>query len=227
MRGRWAELWGVTVSSSHALQASSWAWRPPRVLCPPGLQRRPSSRAGWMCKAPGAQWRRTRSCSARRWSSWVWPGSWASKSMLARPQHPPLLGPPAQACPGRLRACSQTGTLGQAGSGPLSCHYCEPGVISHRICIWSQQSRLHAAQAQPWVHKDTTPLVHTSCQATGKRVPACPRPRGPLRAHPSGWGSPPFGFSPYPPTPGSRQFGRSGPGCSVSGPNCWAPSRTF
>ena len=154
------------------------------MLCPPGLQRRPSSRAGWMCKALGAQWRRTRSCSARRWSSWGWPGSWASKSMLARPQHPPLLGPPAQACPGRLRACSQTGTLGQAGSGPLSCHYCEPGVISHRICISGVSSHGCTQHRHSPGYTRTQPRLYTPpARPRGRGCPACPRPGGL-------WGSP-------------------------------------
>lgn len=154
------------------------------MLCPPGLQRRPSSRAGWMCKALGAQWRRTRSCSARRWSSWGWPGSWASKSMLAQPQHPPLLGPPAQACPGRLRACSQTGTLGQAGSGPLSCHYCEPGVISHRICISGVSSHGCTQHRHSPGYTRTQPRLYTPpARPRGRGCPACPRPGGL-------WGSP-------------------------------------
>uniref|UniRef100_A0A4W2IJQ4 Calcium release activated channel regulator 2B n=1 Tax=Bos indicus x Bos taurus TaxID=30522 RepID=A0A4W2IJQ4_BOBOX len=137
-----------------------------------------------MCKALGAQWRRTRSCSARRWSSWGWPGSWASKSMLARPQHPPLLGPPAQACPGRLRACSQTGTLGQAGSGPLSCHYCEPGVISHRICISGVSSHGCTQHRHSPGYTRTQPRLYTPpARPRGRGCPACPRPGGL-------WGSP-------------------------------------
>ena len=232
-------------------QRSWWVWSPSRVPCPPRPQRKPSRRAGRMCKAPGAPWRRRtrrRRDSALHWSSWGRPGSWASESVLARlPVSPSALCPPA-CCLSVSPACLFPGRVprpGLAQSFLLSCNYCVPGRISHRICISGGSSQGCPHHRHSRVYTRTQPHVHTPAGHTSPAQAQTPAGvKAPRRGMPClckttgasggflpcrvGWGVPASASAlPRPAPAGSGQLRRSGPGCSVSDPNCWAPSRTF
>ncbi|XP_059788358.1 EF-hand calcium-binding domain-containing protein 4A isoform X2 [Balaenoptera ricei] len=231
-----SKVWTRRTPASSPLGSSAlawgnwWGWSLPRVLCPPRLQRKPSRRAGRMCKAPGAPWRRRtrrrrrrrRRDSALHWCSWGWPGSWASESVLARVPSPSR--PPA-CCLSASPACLFPGRVPRPGLGrsfPLSCSYCVPGVISHRICISGGSSQGCAQHRHSPVYTRTQPHAHTPPGHTSPAQAQTPaRVKAPRRGMPClckttgasggflpcrvGWGVPASASASALPTPTPRQ----------------------
>lgn len=140
--------------------------------------------------------------------------------------------------PGSL-ACLSPGRVpgpGLAQSFPLSCRYRELSVIfPQNLHLRRQQSRLRPAHGPVHRTPGHTNASHTQTPGRGKSiqerdallVQGCSGLWGGLPFRVGGERAPPFSFHPCPPPADSRPFGHFGPDCSVSDPNCWAPSRTF